>query len=1436
MQRNLNTATNAVNTALQRMSTGYKINSAKDDAAGMYVASHLNSQIRGLKQAQKNVQDGYSILQTAEGAYNNISNILFRLRELSLQASSSYYDEKSRQAMQLEADELTAQLRQIQDGTTFNGLSLFNNPPTTGAGAGTPILANTLNLMDLNNTGVNGATPSSVNSESTSTPVMMRSASPMMRSTALSGVSGNEGIALMSVDGGATPASTITSTAYDFTASQTQTITIGEGEHQRTYTVKNREATTKSLTVNYDTSTGQITFYGTKFEIRATELDKTHNLVISGTGNYVYTGNMADTIEVIGGTLSNENYIYAKDGNDTLISNAQNTRLYGQAGEDIIYLTHNSSTAYGGTENDTIYVTNSTYCSAYGNEGNDKVYIDVNTSTTASGTKAYGDAGDDEFYLSAQTKYATINGGDGDNKIEDLGSNNTKINLKDFSGNDVSTSYSVDFSGINDTKTITIDGKNYEVTCGSNTYKTLAYTISDGVITFDATSPYFKIKAQEDVAHNVILLGGQTTFYGGSQNDTITVGIYNCTIYAGAGDDNIKTQNDGGNGLKVYGEAGKDNILLHNNVYGAASIIDGGDNDDTITIKSTTTGYGKLYGGNGDDTINIEGSQYVAIGGNGNDTYNFKAGTTNNAIIDNNENGDTNTINANGTEVLTSGFNDSKATVVSFGAGETKTITLANGNTYEITNTMAGANDFAYFYDPITFETNFMGSFFTITGETDKTHTINLYGDNNKLYTGDEIDNVILYGNYNDIYTYGENDNITHNGWLNNNIYAGEGDDNILLNKRTIGGTYGENGNDKITINGLNSQNIQGGAGNDEYILNANNGKLTDTEGSNVFEINANNCLVNGGTGDDTFTVNGDNNTIDAASGNDYVLLNGANNTVLGGTGTNYYVATSPEIENSNTISNTVVNPNSGAVAFTSSGAVETFEFGGQVYTVTNTGADGSSVATNTVTYNYNQNTGELTLSGSNFTVTTQDTNQNLVIKGSNNSINTGNGNDKVLVASGEGNVINTNGGADNITINANNNAVTSGDGDDKITLNGTSGSKLIDTGIGNNTLVINSSNNTNINAGQGNDNLTVTGNENTITLGDGSSTAVMTGTNNTINAGNGNNKLSSVNGNNTINVGSGNNTIGLQGNNNTATTLNGNNTFNVNGDTNSITTQGNGTYNITGSDNTIDSQNGNGNYTIKGNENTISATSGTQKLNITGNSNEYSLTSGVSDVKIKGNLNKVTTNDGNNEVDVKGDGNTIKGGVGADTISISGNGNTATGGDGDDYLMINSGASNVVDGEAGDNVLINGGVNTSSQNVTDMTPTPLHVQLQIGANATDNIEFDLSFNLFNFEIDFTDTESSLESLEKIDDLLSQINNHLANVGALMNRLDSVSQSQITQIENYTAAMSTIIDADIAQESAIMIKNQILQQTTATLMAQAKNVNYDIVMRLLGNL
>ena len=125
-QANLNSATNTLNTSLNRMSTGLKINSAADDAAGMFVASNLNTQIRGSKVAQSNVATGINVLQTAEGDFGVIEDNLLRIRDLATQAANGVYDEKSLTAMEDEVKARVDEINRIAKSSNFNGLNLLD--------------------------------------------------------------------------------------------------------------------------------------------------------------------------------------------------------------------------------------------------------------------------------------------------------------------------------------------------------------------------------------------------------------------------------------------------------------------------------------------------------------------------------------------------------------------------------------------------------------------------------------------------------------------------------------------------------------------------------------------------------------------------------------------------------------------------------------------------------------------------------------------------------------------------------------------------------------------------------------------------------------------------------------------------------------------------------------------------------------------------------------------------------------------------------------------------------------------------------------------------------------------------------------------------------------------------------------------------------------
>lgn len=130
-QRNLNRSQNALNTSLQRLSSGLRINSAKDDAAGLAITERMTSQIRGLNQAVRNANDGISVVQTAEGAMQEASNILQRMRELSIQSANDSNSAADRTNLQKEVVQLQNELNQISSTTTFNGKNLLDGTFTT---------------------------------------------------------------------------------------------------------------------------------------------------------------------------------------------------------------------------------------------------------------------------------------------------------------------------------------------------------------------------------------------------------------------------------------------------------------------------------------------------------------------------------------------------------------------------------------------------------------------------------------------------------------------------------------------------------------------------------------------------------------------------------------------------------------------------------------------------------------------------------------------------------------------------------------------------------------------------------------------------------------------------------------------------------------------------------------------------------------------------------------------------------------------------------------------------------------------------------------------------------------------------------------------------------------------------------------------------------
>jgi flagellin len=139
-----------ISKSMQRLSSGYRINSAADDAAGLGISESMRSQIRGLAQAQKNIQDGSSMIQTAEGNLDEVHSMLQRVRELAVQYKNGSLDDNARTSIQNEVNQLASEITRIGSSAQFNGINLLSAASTVsfqvGANDGQQIAVSFVNL------------------------------------------------------------------------------------------------------------------------------------------------------------------------------------------------------------------------------------------------------------------------------------------------------------------------------------------------------------------------------------------------------------------------------------------------------------------------------------------------------------------------------------------------------------------------------------------------------------------------------------------------------------------------------------------------------------------------------------------------------------------------------------------------------------------------------------------------------------------------------------------------------------------------------------------------------------------------------------------------------------------------------------------------------------------------------------------------------------------------------------------------------------------------------------------------------------------------------------------------------------------------------------------------------------------------------------------
>ena len=282
LQRTLGENTLGLNNSINRMTTGYKVNQAKDNAAGYSIITDLSKKISSMLQVQQNTEDGIALLQTAEGGLEEVQKLLERLRDLATQASNGTYDAETREAMQAEADQILEQISQIRESIQYDNQNLYyreNNGNTTKTKSDDTISKN-----------------------------------PAGRAAALSAVSFS-----------ANALSSVLEGAEAFAGGETRTITIDGVQ----YTVKNKLTTANDLSYSKDTSTGELTLIASNFEIRGQE-DISYNLVISGISNNIYGSSKDDILSDT--STSGSNIFYGLAGNDTVMLNGNGSRVYGGDG------------------------------------------------------------------------------------------------------------------------------------------------------------------------------------------------------------------------------------------------------------------------------------------------------------------------------------------------------------------------------------------------------------------------------------------------------------------------------------------------------------------------------------------------------------------------------------------------------------------------------------------------------------------------------------------------------------------------------------------------------------------------------------------------------------------------------------------------------------------------------------------------------------------------------------------------------------------------------------------------------------------------------------------------------------------------------------------------------------------------------------------------
>lgn len=1206
-----------------------------------------------------------------------------------------------------------------------------------------------------------------------------------------------------------------------------------------------------------------------------------------GQSNQCYGGAGDDTITTYGKNA----VMYGEDGNDTITSYSSDSTYYGGNGNDTFNLYgYGHQTVYGGEGNDYFVVdrNNDNYPKRLFGEGGDDTFLIKN------GTGAIINGGTGTNTYTDNTGKATaVNVVNPNAQIESFSANQTKTVLIEGLRYEITNNSgsAQDFLCQNSNGKIRFLSNSFTIKALDNVSRNvelvarlISYYASDAgdTITANIESNIYGGNGNDTIT--VGCATGAVLVKAGGGNDRITVnaGTPDTRIDAGDGDD-ILTVNTNYGGSSIVGGAGNDTFYIKGSV---GSFIDGGDGDDTFNLQGSNY---TIAGGSGNNTVtgNLSSNLYT-------DMSNSNGKLTEVVFTAANQ---TKTLTIGGIKYTVQNLTDSfysgqKKTLTYSYDSATGEVTFA-GNYFKITGESGKAHNIILEGGNNQLYTGSKNDTIVINGDR---NTVRAGSGDDKIVHNGTVRNTIYGEDGNDrIEINKKNDYLVSGGNGNDeiiirantvsNVQGNAGDDTYTITSNGIIVTDTE-GSNVFNIDG-SGNSITAGSGHDSFSVNGNDNVVRGSGGDDYYVLTGDQNLVDGGTGMNYFEDYGNNNTfanvtVDTNSNTIiFVTKNQVEEVTIAG---EKYVFKNTNHDNTSPASNQVsysYNQNTGELLII--GSDITLECADDVENniklrgdnnVIQGGSLDDKITVETGTNNYiygNSGDDEINMKTENNHLFGNDGNDTITVDAANgaNEIDGGAGDDIINVNSSNNTNIKTGDGNDNLTIRGNSNTADMGGGNDKLLVVGdsnnvtstsgdnafnVSGNKnTITGGSGNETIIVSGSEN-NVSSGTGDDDFEIYGDSNKLSSVSGENEFYIEGDSNTVNGGTDKDTVTIEGDKNIADTGSGSDSIIANGNENQLTSTAGNNSFNVTGSSNTVTGgsgvdnvyingnsnavdtgDNNDSINVNGNENIVTSVNGNNTFDISGDKNIVTGGSGNEHITVSGSENNVTSGDGDDNFDVNGNSNILASTSGNNEFDINGSYNEVTGGSGIDNIILTGDENIAQGGDENDIFVVQSGNLNNIDGNAGDrNLLYDNGVDTIYKNVIPVKYNPTEIRLQIGANTDDSITITLGVGFDDFELDFSTAESAAENIVKIDSLMEQINTQRAEIGAVLNRLDSVMTSQITNIENLTSSRSTIIDADIAEESAAFTKNQILQQTASALLAQSQNIHASLVLSLIG--